>query len=89
MNKDIPSPIPLQEELLEVSGSVALLEYQSAFNNDTAYLPEVSLRYLIYLILDKQPETDIHRFALQLRTDLNAERLHQWQQATQPDGPCH
>ncbi|ASP40344.1 hypothetical protein CHH28_17410 [Bacterioplanes sanyensis] len=90
MVKDVPSPIPLQNELLEVPGSVALLEYQTAFKNDSTHLPEVSLRYLIYLILDNKPDNEIQRFALQIRSDLNAERLETWQQqATQNDGACH
>ncbi len=89
MVKEVPSPIPLQDELLDVPGSVALLEYQTAFKNDTTHLPEVSLRYLIYLILDNKPEKEIQRFALQIRTDLNAERLDQWLNTTEGYGPCH
>jgi hypothetical protein len=90
MVKDIPSPIPLQDELLDVPGSVALLEYQTAFKNDTTYLPEVSLRYLIYLILDNKPDNEIQRFALQIRTDLNAERVEKVRNTALDDvGRCH
>ena len=74
-NKIIPPPIPVQEELLVIPGSVALLEFQASFINEYCHLPEVSLRYLIYLILSDADKEEIKRFCLQVRIDLNQERL--------------
>lgn len=71
----IHPPIPVQGELMQIDGSVALLEYQAAFRNEYVHLPEVALRYLIYLITSDKPENEIKRFALQIRNDLNAEGL--------------
>ena len=78
----IPSPIrpiPEQLALLPVGTDVALREYQAAFKNDSVHLPELSLRYLIFLVLSGAELPEIHSFVCSLRLELNGlclERLH-------------
>lgn len=68
-------PVPVQKELIEIPGSVALLELQAAFKNDFCNVPEKNLRYLIYLILSDSDADQIKHFCLQVRIDLNQQRL--------------
>ncbi len=74
MNKPV-SPIPLQAELIPVDESALLAEFRATFHNEQAHMPEVSLRYLLWLILSEQPYCDVKRFANQVRIDLNEQRL--------------
>tara|TARA_B100000767_G_C19681429_1_gene499745 strand:- start:696 stop:986 length:291 start_codon:yes stop_codon:yes gene_type:complete len=69
------SPIPQQDELLPVSSSLALAEYQQAFKNESVHLPETALRYLILLIVSESSIEDIKLFANQMRIELNVQRL--------------
>lgn len=71
----IHPPIPVQGELMKIDGHVALLEYQAALRNEFVHLPEVALRYLIYLITSDKPSDETKRFALQIRNDLNIEGM--------------
>jgi hypothetical protein len=70
-----PFPHPVQAELLPVSGQTAFDEYRAAFHNESAHMPEVSLRYFIALILTDAPEAEIRKFACLCRTELNEQRL--------------
>ena len=74
MDKPV-SPIPLQAELIPVDESALLAEFRATFHNEQAHMPEVSLRYLLWLILSEQPVGDVKRFANQVRIDLNEQRL--------------
>lgn len=65
----------LQQELLPVTPAELLTEYRAAFRNDSVHMPEVSLRYLIYLVLSETNSDEARAFALQVRTDLNEQRL--------------
>jgi len=69
------SPIPVQEELIPVDADALIQEFRATFRNEEAHMPEVSLRYLLWLILADQPEEEIKRFANQVRLDLNEQRL--------------
>lgn len=69
------SPIPVQSELIPLSAADLLTEFRATFRNETAHMPEVSLRYLILLILTDQPSEEIKQFANQVRIDLNEQRL--------------
>lgn len=71
----LPSPIPLQDELIPVEEAALLAEFRATFRNEQAHMPEVSLRYLLWLVLSEQPNTDVKRFANQVRIDLNEQRL--------------
>lgn len=66
---------------MPIPGSVALLEFQASFKNEYCYMPEISLRYLIYLILSEADKEEINRFCLQVRNDLNQERLEKMREA--------
>lgn len=75
MIKLIESPIPVQEELIPVDPECLFREFHATFHNEAAHMPEVTLRYLLWLILADQPEEEIKRFANQVRIDLNDQRL--------------
>jgi hypothetical protein len=76
MNTSIPkAPIPQQDELIVVGLDVVLAEYQQAFKNEGAHLPEVALRYLILLITSESPLDEVQLFANQIRLQLNDQRL--------------
>jgi hypothetical protein len=68
-------PLPLQGELLAVSPETAVREYLFAFKNDSVHLPEVALRYLVWLIVADAPSDQIRSFVLQIRNELNSQRL--------------
>jgi len=70
-----PFPHPAQVEQLPVSGQTAFDEYRAAFHNESAHMPEVSLRYLIALVLADASHAEIQKFACQCRTELNEQRL--------------
>ena len=70
-----PKRPPAQVELLPVSPDIALQEYRLAFQNESVHMPEVSLRYLIFLVLSGAPEDEVKAFALQVRSELNSQRL--------------
>ena len=69
-------PIPQQDELLNIGSEVVLAEYHQVFKNQNAHLPEVALRYLIWLIVSDSTPEDIKVFANQMRLELNNQRLH-------------
>ncbi|WP_420590307.1 hypothetical protein [Bacterioplanoides sp.] len=77
----IASPIPMQAELIQIDGHVALMEYQAAFKNEFVHLPEVALRYMVWLVLSDEDKAEIHRFALQIRNELNAQGLERFKRA--------
>ncbi|MAD46505.1 MAG: hypothetical protein CMI02_03075 [Oceanospirillaceae bacterium] len=81
------SPIPLQEELLPVDEVCLLDEFRATFRNETAHMPEVSLRYLLWLVLSDQPLDDVKRFANQVRIDLNEQRLSRFIKEAPFTGP--
>jgi hypothetical protein len=68
-------PLPIQSDLLPVTLQTAITEYQLAFRNETAHLPEVALRYLICLVLGESDPDTIRAFVLQIRNELNDQRL--------------
>ena len=70
---ELPQPFP--QPMLPVSGQTAFDEYRAAFHNESVHMPEVSLRYLIALVLADAPETEIRQFASQCRTELNQQNL--------------
>ena len=76
------SPIPQQEELLPVSPSVAIVEYQQSFKNQNVNLPEIALRYLIWLIASDATPEDIKLFSNQMRIELNQQRLDRLKKST-------
>lgn len=75
-------PIPQQEELLPVSESVARAEYQQACKHQDSHLPEIAMRYFIWLISSGASITDIKLFSNQIRIELNQQRLERLQQST-------
>ncbi len=81
-NMEAPQPArisplshPVHTEFHPVSGQVAFDEYRAAFLNESAHMPEVSLRYLIALVLSDAPQNDIKEFVCQCRAELNEQRL--------------
>lgn len=64
-------PLPDQMALLPVGSEVALTEYKAAFKNDSVHLPELSLRYLIFLVLSGADFDQIHSFVCSMRLELN------------------
>ena len=68
-------PIPIQDELIPIDGASLLQEFRATVLNETAHMPEVSLRYLLWLVLSDQPLDEVKRFANQVRLDLNEQRL--------------
>lgn len=67
--------LSVQSELIPVDGTVTGPEYQASLLNENVYLPEVMLRYLIYMITsDKTPE-EVRNFALHSRNELNAQGI--------------
>tara|TARA_R110000868_G_scaffold34671_1_gene125008 strand:+ start:2488 stop:2766 length:279 start_codon:yes stop_codon:yes gene_type:complete len=70
-----PLPHPVQTELLPVTGQTAFAEYRTAYRNDSVHMPEVSLRYLIALVLSDAPQEQVQQFCCQVRTELNDQRL--------------
>ena len=71
----LTSPIPTQSEIFPVDETALISEFRATFRNEQAHMPEVSLRYLLWLILSQQPAEEISRFANQVRLDLNEQRL--------------
>ena len=69
------SPIPLQAEIFPIPDEVLIHEFEATFKNETAHMPEVSLRYLLFLIFAKKSDDELIRFASQVRTDLNDQRF--------------
>jgi len=80
-------PIPVQDELLPVDEVCLLDEYRATFRNEMAHMPEVSLRYLLLLVLTDQPLDEVKRFANQVRLDLNEQRLSQFIKEAPFTGP--
>ena len=77
MNSGTPTkPNPTQDELYVLTPEVLLHEFQATFKNETAHMPEISLRYLLYLIFTLSTDNEeLLRYAAQVRIDLNEERF--------------
>lgn len=75
-----PLSHPVQLEMLSVVAQTAHAEYRAALTDQGVYMPEVSLRYLIALVLSDAPQDDIHEFVCQCRTELNQQRLDLFKQ---------
>jgi hypothetical protein len=64
--------LSFQSELLPVDGTVTGPEYKASFLNENVDLPELMLRYLIYLVTSDESHDKVRNFALQSRSELNS-----------------
>jgi hypothetical protein len=67
-------PIPVQGVLIRPSASDVLTEYRAAFLDNSVLLPELAVRYLLWLIVSGAPSAELESFAGMIRSELNEQR---------------
>lgn len=71
----LPPPIGIQADFCPPSASDVRSEYLATFHDTTTHLPEVFLRYVILLVIERRPLDEIEGVVLMLRSELNEQKL--------------